>query len=143
MGAPDQAFRYRVVPLAMLLMLAGIVFPIAAWVVRIRITSPFPFVESEATIRNLFGLWGLVCVAMSVGLLLRMRCAWYSLVLILAAAPVMHGMGAFDPRVTALQGPLFPVVSAAISMVTGLGLYLFLRPAFVLENEHASETNER
>lgn len=40
MGAPDQAFRYRVVPLAILLMLAGIVFPIAAWVVRVRITWP-------------------------------------------------------------------------------------------------------
>ncbi len=142
MGNPDQAFRYRVVPLAMLLMLAGIVFPIAAWVARVRITSPFPFVESEATSRNLVGLWGLVCVAMSVGLLLRMRCAWYSLVLLLAAAPVIHGMGAFDPRVTAQQGSLFPVASAVISSLIGLGLYRFLKPAFAVRSDNGCESKE-
>lgn len=126
-----RAYRTSVVPLSVLLMLGGMISATLAWVVRAPITSPFPFIESEALNRHLFGIAGLACVGIGVGLLFRNRVAWYALLAYVGCAVLLLAVSVLDARIVASRGLAFPILGSLINAAIGVGLYFALRPAFV------------
>jgi hypothetical protein len=128
----ERAFRIAVLPLSIFLVLAGTTLAVCFWVARVRITSPFPFVESEVLNRHAFGLVSLACVIIGLGLMVRNRFAWYALLVYLVIGVVIPAMLVFDARSVARQGVAFPIVSSIINGCIGIGIYFALRPAFTL-----------
>ena len=130
MRDPGRAYRTSVVPLSTLFMLGGVFAAVLAWVVRVPITSPFPFIESDDLNRYLLGIVGLVCVVIGIGLIFRNRVAWYGLLVFLCVGVVLPVISAFDARIVAMAGFEYPILGGLLNAVIGIGIYIALRPAF-------------
>jgi len=128
---PGRTYRTSVMPLSIFLVLGGTILAALAWVVRVPIALPFPFVESEALNRHLFGIASLACVGIGVGLLFRNRVAWYALLVYLGVGMFLPAISALDAKAVALGGNAFPVLGTLLNGALGIGLYFALRPAFV------------
>jgi uncharacterized membrane protein len=138
----ETAYRSSVLPLSIFLMLAGTILAVCFWVVRIAITSPLPFVESEMLNRHAFGFVSLACVIIGLGLMVRNRFAWYALLVYLAIAVVIPAMLVFDTRSVAHQGVAFPIVGSLMNGCVSIGIYLALRPAFRLPHRQNDPSSE-
>jgi len=125
-----RAYRSSVLPLSAFLILAGIVFPLGAWIFRVPITQPFPFVESESVNRSILGFCGILLATTGVGLLLRRRWAWFVLLSCLCIGVMIPILAIFDGRGIAPSGPLVPIVFSLFNTAIGTGIYFALKPAF-------------
>ncbi len=130
MKNPERVYRTFVVPLSVFLVLCGMILAALAWVVRVSITSPFPFVESEALNRHLFGIASVACVGIGVGLLFRNRFAWYALLVYLSFGALLPAISALDATAVAMRGFAFPILGSLLNGAIGVFLYFVLRPAF-------------
>lgn len=130
MYTAERAYRTSVLPLSVFLVLGGTLLAACAWVVRVPITSPFPFVQSETLNRHVFGLISVVCVIIGLGLTARNRIAWHALLVYLGICVLIPAASAFDANSVALRGVAFPLVGSLMNGFIGIGLYLALRPAF-------------
>jgi hypothetical protein len=128
----EKAYRIAVRPLSIFLVLAGTTLAVCSWIVRVPITSPFPFVESEVVNRHAFGLVGLACVIIGLGLMVRNRFAWYGLIVYLVIGVVIPAMLFFDAQSVTRLGLAFPIISIIMNSCIGIGIYFALRPAFTL-----------
>ncbi len=128
---PITAYRTSVLPLSIFLALGGVILAAMAWVVRVPITWPFPFIEHEAVNRHLFGIVSLVCSGIGVGLLFRSRVAWYALLAYMGAGVLLPAISIFDDHAVASRSLAFPILGSLLNGVIGVGLYFALRPAFV------------
>jgi len=135
---PEKTYRTSVIPLSAFLVLCGVILAPFAWVVPAPITSPFPFIESEALNRHLFGIAGLTCVGIGVGLFYRNRFAWYALLAYLTVGTLLPAISALDARTVALRGFAFPILGTLLNGTIGVGIYFVVRPAFGQERGKAA-----
>lgn len=127
---PARTYRTSVVPLSAFLVMGGMILAACAWVFRAPIASPFPFIESEALNRHLYGVASLACVGIGVGLFFRNRVAWYALLVYLSVGVLLPAISALDARTVASRGFAFPILGSLLNGAVGVGLYFVLRPAF-------------
>lgn len=127
----DLIYCTSVLPLSIFLALGGAILAAMAWVVRVPITSPFPFIVSKAVNRHLFGTVSLACSGIGVGLLFRSRVAWYALLAYMGASVLLPAISVFDAHTVASLGLAFPILGGLLNGGLGVGLYFALRPAFM------------
>ncbi|MBI1312731.1 hypothetical protein GC176_15670 [bacterium] len=125
-----KAYRTCAVPLSILLSFGGVVVAVLLWVVRVPVTSPFPFVESESLNRHVIGVLSVACVGIGVGLFFKNRVAWHVLRFYLGLGVLIPALSALDDRIVASRGIAFTVFSCILNAMIGIGLYFALRPVF-------------
>ncbi len=130
MTDPGRAYRTSVVPFSIFLMLGGGFFAFLMGGMRVPITSPFPFIVSDALNRFIFVVVGLVCVAIGIGLIFRSRVAWYALLVFLVIGVVLPVISVLDARILQMTGFKYPIFGVLLNGAIGIGIYFAMRPAF-------------
>ena len=137
---PTQAYRWVVVPLAAMHVIVGFAFVVQFGVLDARPNAPIPFVSSAVGNRWAFYGIGVFALALGVGLIRRLRIAWYGFFVYLAAATVVQFVGfVFDPKPydpPSTFVPLIVVFNAAFGFVVYLSTRrVFQRPPVILQSD--------
>lgn len=127
----ERSYRIAVIPLSIFLVLGGITFAALAWVAHVPMSSPFPFIESESLDRRLFGVAGVVCAIIGVGLFRRNGVAWYALLVYLGLGVLLPAVSVLDAETVAVQGYAFPIAGSVLNGCIAVGIYFAMRPAFL------------
>ena len=121
----DRAYRYSVIPLSGLLSVGGVMI-FCAVCCRFPITSPFPLVESESGNHSVLSLFAVYIVITGIGLLRRMRLAWYALLVYLHVCVAIPIACFFDPRIDFESA----IIGSIGNTIISTGIYYTVRPVF-------------
>jgi len=143
--SPERAYRWGVLPIAVLLLVGGAWGLVAAALGSVGFV---PFVHDAMRARLLEGGLGVASAIVAVGLICRSRVAWWASMACNALAHVWYGLGClFDPGLERLLGQsellaIYPpellramryflfALLLVFGVVFTVGIYFATRPAF-------------
>ncbi|MHC4505094.1 MAG: hypothetical protein ACYTFI_17450 [Planctomycetota bacterium] len=132
---PERAYRVSVVPLSIFFVIAGLVFFVVSLVVDGKYIFMPPLGPKTASVA--FGGIGLFLAAVGVGLLFRLKTAWYAmLAYFILGAPWAAWSWATAPEEMA-PPVAFVVFGTLLNVGIAVGLYFVTRPVFVRAREES------
>jgi hypothetical protein len=110
---PEQAFRWVVVPLALLFIILGVAFAVLFGTFNIRPNRPIPFMKSpEANRRAFYGV-GVFSFVLGIGLLRRLRIAWFGFFAYVVVSTIFGILALiFDPDPSDPPLVMIPIIVA-------------------------------
>jgi len=125
----ERAYRVSVRPLAIFLILGGLLLPALA--VLCPSAPDMPFAESPIARRILMAVLGFFFLPIGIGLYLKLKVAWYAMLVYLVFGTVFGAIGVWvDEAADTRERVVLMLFAVLINGVLTVGLYFVTRPVF-------------